>query len=222
MKNNVLILILLSFLIACSSAPINNITEKTITKNSVNVDEAYLALKARAQVDDVTLNYSDLRKAFTKSSYYQPYGSDERKQVEDIFKLYGNDQFQLCLDSAEEFLSKNFISLGGHYVSVVCAKALKLDEKAYLHEEILEGLLHSISNSGDGQSVETAYTVYTTEELYTFLQLNGLQVKGQGIINEKNKVFETMHVGNQQTLEEYTLFFDITTQWQHAFSDLKK
>ena len=222
MKINLLILLSLSALMACSTASLNNNNDAIVIKGSPNADEYYLTLKARAEVDDVTLNYSELRKAFTKSSYYQPYGSDERKQVEANFKLFSEGQYQLCLDSAKDLLSTNFISLGGHYVSVVCAKALELDEKAYLHEEILEGLIDSINKSGDGQSVETAYTIYTTEELYTFLQLNGLSVKGQGIINENNKVFESMQVATNDSNQEFTLFFDITTQWQHAFSDLKK
>ena len=223
MKNNLLIFLLLTFLMACSSTPVKkNLQITDETTNFTNKDQSYLSLKARAEIDDVTLNYSELREAFTKSSYYQPYGSDERKRVEENFKLYADGKYLSCLDAAGKLLSKNFISLGGHYVTVVCAKALDLDEKAYLHEEILEGLVDSINKSGDGQTVETAYTIYTTEELYTFLQLNGLNVKGQGIINENNKVFESMQVAKNDSNQEFTLFFDITTQWQHAFSDSKK
>ncbi len=223
MKNNLLIFLLLTFLMACSSTPVKkNLQITDETTNFTNKDQSYLSLKARAEIDDVTLNYSELREAFTKSSYYQPYGSDERKRVEENFKLYADGKYLSCLDAAGSLLSKNFISLGGHYVTVVCAKALDLDEKAYLHEEILEGLVDSINKSGDGQTVETAYTIYTTEELYTFLQLNGLNVKGQGIINENNKVFESMQVAKNDSNQEFTLFFDITTQWQHAFSDSKK
>ena len=227
MKNTFLTFILLSLLIACSSAPhnegfINKNIKTPVTNISTNVDKNFLALQERANIDDVTLSYTELRQAFTQSSFYQPYGSDERKRVEQNFKLFANSQYELCLQSAKELLNENFISLGGHYVTVICAKALELEEKAYLHEEILEGLLDSISSSGDGQSPDSAYVVYTTEELYTFLQLNGLSVNGQEIINENNKVYESMQLSANDSEEEFTLFFDITTQWNLAFSDLKK
>ena len=226
MKNILLIFVLLNLLLACSSAPLNesknhNSKENTLTSNAKKTDEYYLALQARAEIDDVTLDYSELRQAFTKSSFYQPYGSDERKRVEENFKLFDEEKYDLCLQSANTLLTKNFISLGGHYVSVICAKALDLEETAYLHEEILDGLIDSIKKSGDGQGLESAYVIYTTEELYTFLQLNGLKVKGQGIINEDNKVFESMQVSANDSDQEFTLFFDITTQWQMAFSKLK-
>ena len=227
MKNTLLTFILFSLLIACSSAPlkevlINKNIKAPVKNNSTNVDENFLALQKRANIDDVTLSYTELRQAFTQSSFYQPYGSDERKLVEQNFKLFANSQYELCLQSAKKLLSENFISLGGHYVTVICAKALELEEKAYLHEEILEGLLDSISSSGDGKSTDSAYVVYTTEELYTFLQLNGLSVNGQEIINENNKVYESMQLSANDSEEEFTLFFDISTQWNLAFSDLEK
>ena len=227
MKNILLTIILLNLLMACSSAPLNKIDvnesmQTTAKTTPINADEYYLALQARAEVDDVTLDYSELRQAFTRSSFYQPYGSDERKRVEENFQLFGEEKYELCLQSAKKLLNENFISLGGHYVTVICAKALDLDEKAYLHEEILEGLVDSINKSGDGQGLESAYVIYTTEELYTFLQLNGLKVKGQGIINEDDKVFESMQVSVSDSDEEFTLFFDITTQWRMAFSKLNQ
>lgn len=226
MKNTILSFVLLSLLMACSSAPlnkvdVNNSKQASISTNSKNTDAYYLALQARAEIDDVTLNYTELRQAFTQSSFYKPYGSDERKRVEENFKFFAEGDFDLCLDSTKNLLSENFISLGGHYVTVICAKALDLEEKAYLHEEILEGLMDSINKSGDGKGLDSAYVIYTTEELYTFLQLNGLNVKGQGIINENNKVFESMQVSANDSDQEFTLFFDITTQWQMAFPKLK-
>jgi len=227
MKKLLLTTLALLMLLGCSTTPIDvSSTEKKFnTANNVipiNADKAYLALQSRAEIDDVTLDYTALRKAYTKSSFYQPYGSDERKRVEEAFNLFASKKFDLCLDSTREILKTNFISLGAHYATVVCARSLNMQDKAYLHEEILEGLFDSISRSGDGQSTETAYTTYTTEELYTFLQLNGLNVVGQGIINEDNKIFESMQISPNGSEEKFTLFFDITTQWTMAFADFNR
>jgi len=206
--------LMLAFLSACSTSSIRNSVIDTTKISPKNSDEYYLALQKRASEDDVTLDFAELRQAFSQSSFYQPYASDERKSVENAFVLSSKNKAKECLQAAATLLDKNYISLGGHYVSAVCARELNLDDQAYLHEEILEGLLDSISDSGDGKTVETAFLTYTTEELYTYLQLSGLKVKNQNIINENNRVYDAMQVSPNGLNEEFTLYFDVTTQWK--------
>lgn len=186
-------------------------------------EKIFETLKQRALRDDVSLNYSDLRESYTNTTSYRPYTSGERTRVTEIFSLINKQQYQKCLKRTDELLERVFISLGAHYTSVICAKGLQDEEKAYLHEQILEGLLDSILKSGDGKSTQTAFVTYSSDELYTFLHLSGLQAKGQGVVNKEGKVFDAMQViqANDENSEEFTLYFDITTQWSKGFSRLK-
>ena len=238
MNKQFLYLITLSLVAACSTASTKHQTTdltsapaaasdstpaKNDTNNKTDAEKNFIELKKRAMADDVSLSYAELRKSYTETNFYKPYISSERTQINEIFALIEAGKFLECTKKAATVLATNFISIGAHYTSVVCEKNQGNEDKAYLHEQILDGLLDSILKSGDGKSTATAYITYSADELYSFLNLVGLKPTGQGVVNENNKVYDAMEVvqlGREET-EEFTLYFDITTQWTKGFSDLK-
>lgn len=230
MIKKVFCIIVFSSLTACttvvSHAPDSSSTspetiQKELAAIQVDQDNAFEILRQRALIDDLTLNYSDLRESYSESSNYRPYASNERTVVSELFALIDIKEYESCLTRSAGLLNINFISLGGHYTRVICFKESGDEEKAYLHEQILDGLLDSITRSGDGKSTETAFVTYSSAELYTFLNIMGLQAKGQAVVNENGKIFDAMQVSNSNSKnsEEFTLYFDISKQMIKGFTD---
>lgn len=105
---------------------------------------------------------------------------------------------------------------------MVCNFKLERNEDGKYHRYVLNGLINSIANNGDGRSVKTAYTTISTGELKTFIQMMGLEIKRQSLRNSNGKAFDVMAVKDPKTGEEFNLYFDISIQMVKGFGFLDK
>src|SRR6202046_2280753 len=74
-----------------------------------------------------------------------------------------------ALNSAKRALERNYASPIAQYDAMAAYQALGKTVEAAAHEKILNALLDSIRQFGDGKSPETAYLVVTVQEEYIFL-----------------------------------------------------
>jgi sugar lactone lactonase YvrE len=74
-----------------------------------------------------------------------------------------------ALDLARRALDRNYASPIAHFDAMTAYQSLDKNDEAAAHEKVLSALLHSIRQSGDGKSPDTAYFVVTVQEEYLFL-----------------------------------------------------
>ncbi|MFS8084231.1 MAG: DUF4919 domain-containing protein [Acidobacteriota bacterium] len=182
---------------------------------------AYAALLERVKQGDRTVDFKDLRMTYTETSEYNPYGGD-RDTRQQMFASLKVKEYATAVESAEKMLAKNFVDLNAHFGAYVGNRELGHADKATFHKFIFDGLIKSITASGDGQSPDTAFVVIATDEEYVLFNYLGLRPGGQSLITQNGHSFDRMTASNPKTNETVVYFFNIDKPFNWLGQSLKK
>ena len=155
-------------------------------------------------------DFLKFRIAFSNTDGYALHSNEDIDQLKNLYKSFADSKFDNCLVISKKILDTNYTSLTGHLHSMACSFELGNVEKGKYHRYVLQGLVDSISRSGDGKSTETAYMTLSVSELRTFLRLKGFEIMGQALINENDRKYDLMSVKDRESGELSDLYFDIT------------
>lgn len=169
---------------------------------------AYDALLERVKKSDKTVDFKELRFAYTETSKYSPYGGDRAKR-KTMFDGLDAKQYDKALAAANEILDSNYLDLMAHFGAFVSNRELGNAEKAAYHRFVFDGLMDSIKNSGDGKTQETAFVVISTDEEYVLFNFLGLRVQSQALLKENGHSFDKMTALNPETRETVVYYFNI-------------
>lgn len=162
-------------------------------------------------------DFAALRLAYTGTEMYRPYALPP---LGPVFAALNGGEHDKCVQRAAAFLDRHPLSLGAHFASMVCHHELGHKEEAVYHRYVVNGMMQSITRRGDGKSFATAFEVISTQELYTVLNLMGLQATAQSLANHEGRPYDVMEVVDRETGEKFTLYFDITLQMTRGMRDL--
>jgi hypothetical protein len=154
-------------------------------------------------------DFTALRMAYTKTPYYVPYVF---KDIRPMFDAMHAKNYAKCGRLALRHLEKESVSLAANYAAMACYKALGKADISDRYRFILNGLIDSIADSGDGKSTDTAFVTISGEELYSFIRLSGLAVESQSLIRKDGRVFDLMEVMDPDTDKKVSIYFDVTIQ----------
>ena len=170
--------------------------------------EEYAAALKRVLQGDMTVDYRAFRIAGTLAS--GGHGSMRESAQRGAFRrLVESRDFQGALDSANEALTQNYASIVNHFDAMVACQALQKTDEAATHEKLLNALLDSIQQSGDGKSPETAWFVVTTTEEYVFLsRVLGLKAKSQAFVPQGGHFYDRLEVIDPKTNESHSVWFN--------------
>ena len=182
---------------------------------------SFALLLERAKKSDATLDFKELRMAYTETTDYSPYGGD-RETRQKMFAALNAKEFDSAVESAEKILAKNFVEINAHFVAYVAHRESGRAEKATFHKFMFDGLVKSITGSGDGKTAETAFVVITTDEEYTLFNILGLRAAGQALITQNGHSFDRMTATNPKTNETVVYFFNIDKPFNWLGQSLKK
>ena len=181
---------------------------------------SFAALLERAKKSDATLDFKELRMAYAETADYSPYGGD-RETRKKMFAALNAREFDAAVESAEKILAKNYVEINAHFVAYVAHRESGRSEKAVFHKFMFDGLVKSISGSGDGKTAETAYVVITTDEEYTLFNILGLRPAGQALITQNGHSFDRTTATNPKTNETVVYFFNIDKPFNWLGQSLK-
>ena len=176
----------------------------------------YRMLLEEARQLSFTLDFDRLRKAYVESSEYNPYGGVKLKGLPEAYSSVEQADFNNCMRNVDKVLAYNYMSLEAHMIGVLCSGQAGDFEREDLHRYMVEGLMTSIENSGDGKSQESAFQTISTSELRGFVRLKGLQVLDQSIVYDNKGIYDKMQVRDPESGEEYPLFFNVSQQFAHT------
>jgi hypothetical protein len=171
-------------------------------------EKKYRSLLDSVLKGDRTISLADLRMAYAQTSAYSPYGSDKESRQK-MFGAVREKKFDKVLETAEEILKDNYVDIYAHFGAFVACRETGKTEKAGFHQYLFEGLLKSITTSGDGKSPETAFVVIAVDEEYAVVDFLGLQRGSQALVREKKHTFDLLTVTDSQTKKELKLYFNI-------------
>jgi hypothetical protein len=182
---------------------------------------SYEVLLERVKKSDASVDFKELRLAYTETSAYSPYGGDaESRRI--MFDALKSREFDKALQNAETVLAKNYLDIMGHFGCFVSHRELAHADKATYHKFVFDGLLNSIKNSGDGKSEETAFVVISVDEEYALLNWLGLRPTGQALIHKDSHNYDKMTMTDSKTNDTVTYFFNIDKPFNWLGNSLKK
>src|SRR5439155_24242343 len=112
---------------------------------------SYDKLLERVKQSDKTVDFKALRLAYTETAAYSPYGGD-RDLRKEMFAAINSRDYAKALTNGEGILAKNYVDINGHFGCFAAHNRLGHADKAAYHKFVLEGLIDSIRNSGDGKT----------------------------------------------------------------------
>lgn len=181
----------------------------------------YESLLERVKKSDKSVDFQEVRMAYTETKSYSPYGGD-RESRNAMFAAIEAKEYAKVLESATKILKSNYMDLNGHFGAFVANNHLGHAEQAGYHLFVFDGLLNSIQNSGDGKTTETAFVVISTDEEYVLLNYLGLRTTQQALINDKGHSYDLMTALDPKTNQSVKYYFNIDKPFNHLGKSLTK
>ena len=181
---------------------------------------SYDVLLEKVKKQDAAVNFQELRLAYTETKQYNPYGGDREMRTAMFAALTGK-QYDQALLSSEKILAANYLDINAQLSAYVANRELGHAEKADYHKNIARKLLKSISDSGDGKTIATAFVVISTDEEYAMFNYMGVRPTAQALIEEQTHHYDKMTVTDPKTEREVIYYFNIDKPFNWLGNSLK-
>jgi len=181
----------------------------------------YEVLLEKLKNKDQSLDFKDLRLAYTETSHYSPYGSDKESQKA-MFAAVKASQWDEVLKQSAAILDRNYLDINAHFSAFLANQGKGVSDKADFHRFVARRLLDSIRNSGDGKSTDTAFVVISVDEEYALFSSSGLRVTAQALVNEKGHNYDKMTAVDPKTNETLIYYFNIDKPFNWLGNSLKQ
>jgi hypothetical protein len=169
----------------------------------------YALLLDRLKAADRTVDFTELRMAFTETpayrgmmmGFYQP-----------LWRALNARDFEGAIKVADRVLQQDYVEPNAHMVAAAAHRELGHTEQAEFHGFVADGLLRSITSQGDGKTIETAYHVIDISEEYALFRSMSLTVKAQTMVAPPvagAPMVDRMVVVDGRANEERVIFFSV-------------
>lgn len=191
--------------------------------NYTQADTDYRLLVDKFERDEaVASDFDSIIRIYPLTTKYSPYANVEQAQKLLAFENMEQQNWGACLQATALILEENYTSLTGHYGAMICHSELGQNDRADYHNAMLDGFMDAIWRSGDGATPTTAFYITSTNDLYAFIQLNGLIATSQSLVYFEGRPIDAIQVEDPQTMQETTWHFDVTAQFRRGvFNDIE-
>lgn len=168
----------------------------------------YSQLVERLKSGDRTVDFTELRMAFTETDAYNGMMMGIYRQ---LWNPLNAKDFEGALKVVDAVLLRNYAEPNAHMVASIAHAQLGRQMESQFHRFIADGLLRSIMSQGDGKTQETAYRVIDVSEEYAFFRAMNLTPRSQGASAPKDgePIVDTMTLIDNRTKEERVLYFAV-------------
>jgi hypothetical protein len=189
--------------------------QKMFGQNKTKEESSYEALVERAKNGDQTVDFRQLRIAYSEWAHMGAPGVDPQKKAM-LAELKAKD-YSKAIKDGDAVLASDFVDMDAHFAEYLAYSELKETEKAEFHKLMLQHLLHSITDSGDGKTPATAYQVIEVHEEYVILRFMGVGLpKSQAYLKKDGHSYDEIKFDDPQTKKEQTLYFNVDIPAKHG------
>jgi hypothetical protein len=150
---------------------------------------------------------NELREQWSQESYIKPYW-EMSKGRNQIFDLHRARKYKEAIESAERWLSSFPIDTDVHEVKALSHLNLGEHQHYFRHMAWHNGLLASITSTGDGTSAKSAWRVIAIYEEDFVIRALGGKVTGRELVDAGEKVYEK--VAYEMQGRPMSAYFDVT------------
>ena len=194
----------------CSSqTPQSAALPLTAPQSTIPDANAYALLVDRLKAGDRTVDFTELRMAFTHTPAY-------RGMMMGVYQLLwrslNSGDFEGAIRAAENVLRQNYAEPNAHMVAARAHRELDHSEQAEFYQFVVDGLIRSITSKGDGKTAESAYHVIDVSEEYALFRSMNVSVTSQSVVGPPisgRPLVDRVVVVDGRTNDERVIFFSV-------------
>jgi Domain of unknown function (DUF4919) len=174
----------------------------------------YADLTQRATQGDQSVDFTRLRSFYPYTDQWDPYGNGTAALLDQAAAAAQGKDCATALEKLDQILKTDFTIDAAHALRSDCLAASGRDAASRIESDIADGLVHSLMDSGDGNSENTAYVVTTQREELDVLANRHLVMKlRQTQVRGANGQFydEVQSTTANDTAAVKTIYFDVSS-----------
>jgi hypothetical protein len=231
-----LTLALALFITSCGQQPLTQDPQSTDTlsptvsiaptiavtpQDTDSADAAFLSLLERVKRADLTIDFTELRMSYAQTSKYDPYNFSIGELRNSMVSALDAQNYELALKLADDILTQNYIFTDAHLVAIRAYENLGRTEEAKYHRYVLDGLIGSMLQSGDGKTPESAFVVVLIEEEYVILAVLQIADADQAQRDIGGQFYDVFNSVDPQTNSPVEVYFNIDIPFGALADSLK-
>jgi hypothetical protein len=179
--------------------------------------DAYAALVAKAQGGDAATDYRQLRAESVYAKDWDFYDQKARGLLDQANAAVKGKDCAIAMVKLDQVIKLDFTIDSAHALKSDCLKQAGDRDGARIESEIAKGLIHSLMDSGKGDSEKNAYLVSSLREEMDVLANRHIQLKTRDteIRGSDGRYYDEVHGVSIQggyglSIETKTVYFDVT------------
>jgi hypothetical protein len=191
----------------CQAASAQDATKQQLT---------YENMVERVRGGDQTIDFRQLRLAYMDSKSYS-YGPDTEPQKKAMTAALNSKDFHGAIRNADAVLASHYVDMDAHFTEYIANRELNDTDKADFHKFVLQGLLKSITDFGDGKTPETAFQVIQVHEEYVLLRFMGVGLpESQSLLHKNGHSYDEIKFKDPKSGQSVTLYFNVDIPAKHG------
>jgi hypothetical protein len=202
---------LLSFVLFCTGVSF-------ATDNKSVAMRKYEILRTRVIGNDLSVDWSEFRVAAAVAEVDK--GFDRHSMRERVLSDVDAGNYARALAGAQTVISHNMAEPEGHLLAMLAYQKLGKDQEALREHNIVDAIVQSIMNSGDGQSAQKAWvTVSEGEKDFVVNIVLDAQPESQVVVHKDGHDYDKMTVLEDDGAE-HVLWFNTDTDVHIATNEM--
>ncbi|MFW6368514.1 MAG: hypothetical protein ACOCZ9_02140 [Spirochaetota bacterium] len=152
-------------------------------------------------------DFTELREAFTQTSWYNP--APDRTWLQELDAAIDAGEYE----QADEFINSNYFYflpvMDFHLAAMATYREIDDEETREWHDWFFQRLIDSVFESGDGESTETAYTTIYEREQMIALEVLGLELQERRQEERGDRLFYVYETRDPEG-NDRDVYFDFT------------
>jgi len=177
-------------------------------------ESQYAKLVAQVKAGALLVDFKQMRLAYIDSPEYRATKDTDAEADAMIAAINAND-FPAAIKHADVVLASDYVDLDAHFAEYIAHRELHHDAEAKFHKDVFDGLLRSITSSGDGKSEQTAYVVISTHEEYVLMRVAGFVLGKQSLKHVNHHSYDVIEGTDTQSSQKVTLYFNVDIPMKH-------
>jgi hypothetical protein len=125
--------------------------------------------------------------------------------------------FKGAIENADVVLASDFVDMDAHFIEYIANRELNVTDKANFHKFVLQSLLKSITESGDGKTPETAFQVIQVHEEYVLLRFMGVGLpESQSLLKKNGHSYDEIKFKDPKSGQLMTIYFNVDIPAKHG------
>jgi hypothetical protein len=171
--------------------------------------ETFAQLVSSAERGDPGVDYTLLRKSYPFTENYAPYDINS-PAFQEAWQAFTKKGCKGAMEKSATELKVDYLAIPMHFIRADCLKQQGDEKAASIEDAIGSGLAKSVLAGGDGNSIDTAYTIVSMREEGFILTSRELKERGQALLSSNGKVCDKIDAVNPKTGEAAMVYFDVT------------